>query len=73
MGLSAQRGIDLAVCYVAGVTSERGSSPYNYAELTNTRRTLGTPLAAKPSYPFAYPPSVIPPCVLLSRLPWQAA
>jgi hypothetical protein len=69
----AQNGIDLAVCYVAGVTTMRGSSPYSYEELTSTRRTLNTTLAAKPSYPFAYPPSAIPACVLLSLLPWEEA
>jgi hypothetical protein len=70
---SSENGIDLAVCYVAGVTSLRGFSPYNHTELTNTRRALNTALAAKPSYPFAYPPSVIPACVLLSLLPWEGA
>jgi hypothetical protein len=73
LGVSAENGIDLAVCYVAGVTTERGSSPYNYAELTHTRNTLSAALASKPSYPFAYPPSVLPACVLLSRLPWELA
>jgi hypothetical protein len=67
-----ENGIDLSVCYVAGVTSVRGSSPYNHAELTDVRQTLSS-LAGKPSYPFAYPPSVIPACVLLSLLPWQGA
>jgi len=70
---SSENGIDLAVCYVAGVTSLGGSSPYNHTELTNTRRALNTDLAAKPSYPFAYLPSVIPACVLLSLLPWEVA
>jgi hypothetical protein len=41
--------------------------------LTNTRRALDPTLAAKPSYPFAYPPSAIPACVLSSLLPWEGA
>jgi hypothetical protein len=51
----------------------RGTSPYAYNELTNTRRDLNPTLAAQPSYPFAYPPSAIPACALLSLLPWEAA
>jgi hypothetical protein len=66
-------GIDFSVCYVAGATAVRGSSPYNRGELTKTRSELGGTVGTKPSYPFAYPPSVIPACVLLSRLPWAGA
>jgi Glycosyltransferase family 87 len=66
-------GLDLSVCYVAGATASRGASPYQYAELTETRRTLQPAVAAKLSLPFGYPPSAIPACVLLSRLPWQVA
>lgn len=73
LGSSAENGIDLAVCYVAGVTALRGFSPYNHTELTNTRRALTPAVAAKPSYPFAYPPSAIPACVLLGLLPWEGA
>src|SRR5207253_2596720 len=68
-----ENGVDLSVCYVAGVTSLRGSSPYNHTQLTNTRRNLKGAIVAKPSYPFAYPPSVIPACALLSVLPWEGA
>ena len=70
---SSENGVDLAVCYVAGATALRGSSPYDHTELTNTRRALDPAVAAKPSYPFAYPPSAIPACVLLSLLPWEGA
>ena len=68
-----ENNIDFSVCYVAGATAVRGSSPYNHGELTKTRSELGGTVGTKPSYPFAYPPSVIPACVLLSRLPWDAA
>jgi Glycosyltransferase family 87 len=73
LGLPGGNGIDLSVCYVAGVTSLRGSSPYNHSDLTRTRSSLNASLASKPSLPFAYPPSVIPVCVLMSLLPWQIA
>ena len=68
---SAENGIDLSVCYIAGLTALRGSSPYDHLELTNTRRALHSELATKNSYPFAYPPSVIPACTLLGLLPWK--
>src|SRR5215203_1710654 len=68
-----ENNIDLSVCYVAGATAAGGSSPYNHGELTKTRKELGGTVGTKPSYPFAYPPSVIPACVLLSRLPWDGA
>jgi Glycosyltransferase family 87 len=66
-----ENGVDLAVCYTAGVTSMAGASPYNYAELTRTHRSLKSGIAAKPSYTFAYPPSAVPACLLLSLLPWD--
>jgi hypothetical protein len=66
-------GVDLSVCYVAGVTAMHGSSPYDQEELSRTRQALNGALAALPSYPFGYPPSVIPACILLSRLPWEGA
>ena len=69
----AANGVDFSVCYVAGVTTRGGASPYNFADLTSTRSTLNPTLAAKPSYPFAYPPSVIPGCGLVSLLPWDIA
>ena len=69
----AHNGIDIAVCYVAGVTARQGVSPYDFAELTSARRALNSPLAGMPSFPFAYPPSAIPACVLLSFLPWERA
>jgi len=65
-----ENGIDLSVCYVAGVTAVRGSSPYNYTALTKIRRSLDPVVAAKPSYTFAYPPSVVPACAILSRASW---
>jgi Glycosyltransferase family 87 len=68
-----ENGIDLSVCYVAGATARRGTSPYDYTELTHTRHDLEAVVAVKPSYPFAYPPSVIPACVLFSLLPWDGA
>lgn len=73
LSLPSANGVDLSVCYVAGVATRRGSSPYSQTELTNTRSTLNTALAAKPSYPFAYPPSAIPACVLFSFLRWESA
>ena len=51
----------------------RGSSPYYQDELSKTRQALSGTLATKPSYPFGYPPSAIPACVLLSLLPWEGA
>jgi hypothetical protein len=68
-----ENNIDFSVCYVAGATAVAGSSPYSHGELTKTRSELGGTVGTKPSYPFAYPPSVIPACVLLSRLPWDGA
>jgi hypothetical protein len=68
-------GLDLYVSYVAGICSRGGASPYEHAELLKAWQTLNTPPALKStaSFPFAYPPSWILICVLLSILPWAAA
>ena len=47
--------------------------PTNLRELAETRRVSHPSVVAKLSLPFGYPPSAIPACVLLSRLPWDAA
>jgi hypothetical protein len=69
----ALNGLDLSVCYVAGATASRGASPYRLAELDETRLASHPSVATKARLPFGYPPSAIPACAALSRLPWPVA
>src|SRR5512140_1179953 len=68
-------GLDLYVSYVAGTCSLQGVSPYDHAAYVRTWQSLPTPapLAITVYFPFAYPPSWIPACVVLSLLPWPIA
>lgn len=68
-------GLDLYVSYVAGRCSTEGVSPYERAAYEQTWQSLDTPpsLASTVDLPFAYPPSWIPVCIGLSRLPWGGA
>ena len=68
----ALNGWDLSVCYVAGATAMRGASPYQHAELVETRRALPPSVAAKASLPFGYPPAAVPACVFLSSFPGRS-
>lgn len=68
-------GLDLYSSYVAGVCAARHESPYERATYVRTWDALAPPpaLAATRDFPFAYPPSWIPVCLGLSRLPWPVA
>ncbi len=68
-------GLDLYVSYVAGTCGRQGVSPYDHAAYVRTWQSLPTPapLAITVYFPFAYPPSWIPACVVLSLLPWRVA
>lgn len=71
---SPKDGFDLHVSYLAGICSVNGASPYLQEELIKTGQIVDTPgFEMTAGWPFAYPPSWVPFCVLISHFPWELA